>query len=184
MTYKIILIGIITFLFFSAPQSAWAMGDDESQINLYSSQKINVNKKPKMVEVDAPTVSAAQPQTFVVTEDYYNPPPAVKEEESKSSIDNAPFPAPVVEEDKADILGPDDQINITVVGEDDLSGEFIIMSDHTISFPLIGNINVRGKSLHQIEQHIIAKLKDGYINDPIVSIEIIEDNILNVREGL
>ena len=70
-------------------------------------------------------------------------------------------------------LGSGDRLKITVFGEDDLSGEFQVDGSGNISFPLIGEVPVRGLSLRQVEQKLADSLKDGYLVDPKVSLEVL-----------
>ena len=69
-------------------------------------------------------------------------------------------------------LGTGDQIRVTVYGEDDLSGQFTVDGNGYVSLPLIGQIKAGGASASDLESQITAKLADGYLNDPRVSIEI------------
>ena len=69
-------------------------------------------------------------------------------------------------------VGADDEIKITVFGEDDLTGTFAVSGNGYISMPLIGEVLVRDLTLQEVEQSIVAKLKDGYVLDPRVSIEV------------
>jgi polysaccharide export outer membrane protein len=71
-------------------------------------------------------------------------------------------------------LGPDDKIKITVYGEKDMSGEFKITSDGSISVPLIGVVNVLNKSPRDVEIMVADQLRDGYLKDPSVSVEVVE----------
>jgi polysaccharide export outer membrane protein len=43
----------------------------------------------------------------------------------------------------------------------------------TISFPLIGSVPVRGKTPTEVERLIAGKLKNGYVKDPNVSVEVV-----------
>jgi protein involved in polysaccharide export with SLBB domain len=70
-------------------------------------------------------------------------------------------------------LGSGDRIKITVFGEDDLSGEFQVDGGGYISFPLIGELRVRGLSLRELEQDIVKRLKDGFLRDPSISLEVL-----------
>lgn len=70
-------------------------------------------------------------------------------------------------------LGAGDRLRITVFGEDDLSGEFEIDGSGNVSMPLIGSVTVGIHTLKQAEARIVAKLKDGYMRDPRVSIDVL-----------
>lgn len=70
-------------------------------------------------------------------------------------------------------LGSGDRLRITVFGEDDLSGEFEVDGSGRISMPLIGSVQIGSHTLKQAEGRIIAMLKDGYMRDPRVSIDVL-----------
>ena len=70
-------------------------------------------------------------------------------------------------------LGSGDRLKVTVYGEADLSGEFQVDGAGGVSFPLIGQVMVKGLSLRQLEQRLVEKLKDGYLVNPRVSLEVL-----------
>lgn len=69
-------------------------------------------------------------------------------------------------------LGSGDKVRVTVFGEQDLSGEFEISGDGQISLPLIGNLDAGGKSLRELRDSMEVALRDGYLKDPKVAIEV------------
>ncbi|MEM6625330.1 MAG: polysaccharide biosynthesis/export family protein [Pseudomonadota bacterium] len=70
-------------------------------------------------------------------------------------------------------LGPGDRIQITVFGEPELSGEFVIDGSGVISMPLVGDINVLKRSVREAQQAIEAKLAEGYLREPRVAAEVL-----------
>jgi polysaccharide export outer membrane protein len=70
-------------------------------------------------------------------------------------------------------LGAGERLRITVFGESDLSGEFVVGSDGTIAFPLVGSISATGRTLDELEAAIVDKLKPDYLKNPQVSLEIL-----------
>jgi polysaccharide biosynthesis/export protein len=72
------------------------------------------------------------------------------------------------------IVGEGDVLKITVYDHDDLTTIARVSGDGMITFPLIGQVNVKGLTLSQITQEISALLADGYIVTPQVSIFIQE----------
>jgi polysaccharide export outer membrane protein len=70
-------------------------------------------------------------------------------------------------------LGPTDHVRITVFGEDNLTGEFSVTADGSISMPLIGGVAALGRTADQVRTDIETRLKDGYIKDPRVSVEVL-----------
>lgn len=71
-------------------------------------------------------------------------------------------------------LGAGDKVRIIVFGEDSLSGEFAVPGGNgVIAFPLIGDVTAGGLTVGQLQGQLEAKLKDGYLKDPHVSIEVL-----------
>ncbi len=69
------------------------------------------------------------------------------------------------------ILGVGDEVELTVYRHDDLSKKVRIPPDGINTFPLIGEIHTRGKSIH----HLRGAIKDAlsvYLVDPRVSLEV------------
>lgn len=72
-------------------------------------------------------------------------------------------------------LGSGDLISIRVLGEDDLKREKLRLSDAgTVSFPILGEIRVRGMTVGALEDHITNGLKGRYLLDPKVTVAIEE----------
>jgi polysaccharide export outer membrane protein len=72
-------------------------------------------------------------------------------------------------------LGSGDMISIRVLGEDDLKRERVRLSDAgTISFPVLGEIKVKGMTVGALEAHITRGLKGRYLLNPQVTIAIEE----------
>jgi polysaccharide biosynthesis/export protein VpsN len=72
-------------------------------------------------------------------------------------------------------LGSGDMISIRVLGEDDLKREKIRLSDAgTVSFPVLGEIRVRGMTVGALEDFITKGLKGRYLLDPKVTVSIEE----------
>lgn len=70
------------------------------------------------------------------------------------------------------LLGPDDQIKMTVFGEEDLSGTYTVNAGGMLSVPLIGDVRAKGRTLKQLEAEIVRQLKNGYLVAPSVALEI------------
>lgn len=65
-----------------------------------------------------------------------------------------------------------DRLRITVFDQKDLSTTYSIDQAGYIAFPLIGAVPARGRTLQELEGQIAAKLRQGYLRDPDVSIEV------------
>jgi polysaccharide export outer membrane protein len=70
-------------------------------------------------------------------------------------------------------LSSNDKLKITVFGEEDLSGEFVVDASGNISMPLIGEVAAAGLSLRALQRNIETKLRAGYLVDPRVSAEML-----------
>ena len=70
-------------------------------------------------------------------------------------------------------LGAGDRLKINVFGEESLSGEFEIDGQGVVALPLLGNIKAGGNDVRQLEIDMVAKLKDGYLVNPRVSVEVL-----------
>ncbi|MDB5690495.1 MAG: polysaccharide export protein [Sphingomonas bacterium] len=70
-------------------------------------------------------------------------------------------------------LGPGDKIRVTVFGEQSINGEYTVGPDGAVSFPLIGAVDARGRSVSELRDALTRKLAAGYILDPRVSIDVL-----------
>jgi polysaccharide export outer membrane protein len=82
-------------------------------------------------------------------------------------------PLPSAPETSSYRVGTGDRVKVAVFGERDLSGTFAVSAERTISLPLIGEVRVGGMSLRQVENAIVVLLKDGYLKEPQVSVEVV-----------
>jgi len=71
-------------------------------------------------------------------------------------------------------IAPLDIIMIDVVGEKDLSKELRVSSSGTITFPFLGNVEVKGKTPAEVENLLKGKLGKDYLVDPQVIITVKE----------
>lgn len=71
-------------------------------------------------------------------------------------------------------LGTGDKISILVYGEEDLSFEIRIGMDGVIRFPFLGDIQVIGKTVEELNNIITTGLKNGYLDDPNVNVAVEE----------
>lgn len=72
-------------------------------------------------------------------------------------------------------LAAGDVITVRVLGEDDLRREKVRLSDAgTMSFPVLGEINVRGMTVGALEDYITKSLKGRYLLNPQVTVSVDE----------
>ena len=69
-------------------------------------------------------------------------------------------------------LGPADQLRVTVFGHDDLSNQYTVASNGTISFPLIGDVDAAGLTVTEFQRLTEQRLGEGYLKSPRVTAEI------------
>jgi protein involved in polysaccharide export with SLBB domain len=72
-------------------------------------------------------------------------------------------------------LGADDEISISVFDEPDLSLEKTrVAANGSISMPLIGQVQVRGLTIEQVESEITRMYLGDYLKKPDISVSIVE----------
>lgn len=65
-----------------------------------------------------------------------------------------------------------DQLRVTVFGQDNLTNTYSVDQAGYIAFPLIGSVPARGFTAKQVEGKIAGMLRNGYVRDPDVSVEV------------
>jgi polysaccharide biosynthesis/export protein len=68
---------------------------------------------------------------------------------------------------------PGDMLRVSVWKEPDLSGPVLVTPDGAFSFPLVGQVDARGKSVTEIQLIVVERLKK-FISDPVVTIGVQE----------
>ena len=72
-------------------------------------------------------------------------------------------------------LSTGDVISITVFGEDDLKRDKVRLTDvGTISYPVLGEIQIRGKTVAELEKILTDGLRGSYLVNPRVAVTIDE----------
>jgi polysaccharide export outer membrane protein len=70
-------------------------------------------------------------------------------------------------------LGAGDKLRVIVFGETDLTGEYDIAADGSMTFPLIGAVNAMDLTPEQLSHAIATRLQRGYLRDPSVVVSVI-----------
>ncbi len=70
-------------------------------------------------------------------------------------------------------LRPGDQLNISVWGYDKLDVTTTVLEDGSLLFPLLGYVEVDGKTLREAEGEIQQILNEGYIVEPRVNLKLV-----------
>jgi len=78
-------------------------------------------------------------------------------------------------------LGPNDKISLTVFyGSKQINATYTLDATGAIAVQYIGTVSAGGKTLKVVEQEIQARLADGYLQEPIVSVNLVELNSLTL----
>ncbi len=81
---------------------------------------------------------------------------------------------------KGRVIFPDDVLDIAVHGQPDLSVVTRVSSDGKISFPLLGILNVAGKTARELEKEMEELLDKDYIVNPDVVVLTTDYHIDNI----
>ena len=70
-------------------------------------------------------------------------------------------------------LGASDQLRVTVFGEPELSGEYVLDGTGTVSLPLVGDIPALNLTVREFQRAVEARYADGYLREPRVNAEVL-----------
>jgi protein involved in polysaccharide export with SLBB domain len=113
-----------------------------------------------VVQYQAPAVAAAPAQTYVMQQ-----PAAVVQARARAVV--APAPA-----GPSYSLDSGDKLRVTVFGQEGLTNSYTVDAGGNINMPLIGAQPARGLTTPQLAGLITQRLKQGFVRDPSVSVEI------------
>lgn len=69
-------------------------------------------------------------------------------------------------------LASGDRLRVIVFGQDSITNSFAVDGAGTISMPLIGLVQAHGRTTHALERGIEAKLRNGFLREPRVAVEV------------
>ena len=70
-------------------------------------------------------------------------------------------------------IGANDVIRIQVFGEDDLTMESRVSGEGKINYPLLGMLQVEGRTTEELQQELTVRLGSGFVRLPKVSVSIV-----------
>jgi polysaccharide biosynthesis/export protein len=70
------------------------------------------------------------------------------------------------------LLDSGDRLRVVVYGQDGLTNSYSVDASGNITMPLIGSVKARGHSTAQLSGAIAAKLRQGYMREPYVAVEV------------
>lgn len=77
-------------------------------------------------------------------------------------------------------LQPLDEIEVSVYGEDDLSGAYTLDETGILSIPLIGEVMAKGLSTAELKSELEQKFKDGFLKNPDITIKFKQSRIFYI----
>jgi len=69
-------------------------------------------------------------------------------------------------------LGSGDRVRVIVFGQENLSNSFNVDASGNVALPLIGSVHAEGLTTAGLERVVEARLRQGYVRDPRVAIEV------------
>jgi polysaccharide biosynthesis/export protein len=89
---------------------------------------------------------------------------------SQGGLSSATLPASSVDY----VIGPDDQLDVTVFQIADLSRAVQVDSSGNILLPLVGQVTAAGRTSKQLSDDIAQQLKAKYVRNPLVTVTVKE----------
>jgi polysaccharide export outer membrane protein len=69
-------------------------------------------------------------------------------------------------------LDSGDKLRVVVFGQDGITNSYTVDAGGNVNLPLIGTVPARGASTQQLSRAIADRLKQGYVREPHVSVEV------------
>lgn len=83
------------------------------------------------------------------------------------------LPGPAGSQEAGYTIKPGDTLSVSVWKEDALQGEVLVTPDGAFAFPLVGQVDARGKTVTDL-QAILTERLTKYISDPVVTVSVRE----------
>ena len=109
------------------------------------------------------------PRTFTMAAPMPVPEPVVVPAPTQAAYAAAPRP---VRYDAGYRLDAGDKLRVVVYGQEGLTNTYAIDASGSITMPLIGQVPARGRSPASLAAEITGRLRNGYIREPSVAVEI------------
>ncbi len=103
---------------------------------------------------------------------YAYPAPAAAGAAPLYNATTAPAPAPVISAQQPYTLDSGDRLRIVVFGQEGLTNAYLVDASGHIAMPLIGSVMAKGQTTDQLSARIADKLREGYIREPHVAVEV------------
>jgi polysaccharide export outer membrane protein len=99
-------------------------------------------------------------------------PPVIPAAALAPPIPAAVLPGPAPGGEIPYTLDSGDRLRVVVFGQDGLSNNYIVDAAGRITMPLIGVVSARGCTTTQLARTIADRLRNGYVREPHVAIEV------------
>jgi polysaccharide biosynthesis/export protein len=83
-----------------------------------------------------------------------------------------PYAPAIAPHDMPYLLDSGDRLRVQVFGQEGLTNSYIVDSAGYIAMPLIGTVPARGLTTPELGRQIAARLRNGFIRQPSVSVEV------------
>lgn len=101
----------------------------------------------------------------------YGPPPGAPDTVRRASP-VMPVRAAMPGDDGPYTLDSGDKLRVVVFGQDNLSNSYTVDAAGSVTLPLIGAVRARGTTTQQLAGAIGGRLKQSFIRDPSVAVEV------------
>jgi polysaccharide biosynthesis/export protein len=82
-----------------------------------------------------------------------------------------PGQLPAAAKDPGYLIGPEDALEIAVWKDETLKSTTVVRPDGAVSFPLVGELAVAGRTVGQVREEIVRRL-EKFIPEPVVSVSV------------
>lgn len=83
---------------------------------------------------------------------------------------------PAVDDQRTYRLGPDDKILIVVDGHPDLTQQLVVRRNGKVAAPLVGETSAAGLTVQELSVRLTDRLREDFLVDPKVDVEVVEYN--------
>ncbi len=95
------------------------------------------------------------------------------------AIGQNPPPSPTFLTETPYTIGPGDRLQVNLYNVKEFSGDYLVLVDGTVAFPLVGQMNVTGMTLNQLNRLLTDKYA-VFIKRPVVTTTLLEPRPLKV----
>jgi polysaccharide export outer membrane protein len=136
----------------------------------YVAQPYPPQSYPQQAYVQQPYAQQPNPQQSMAPQ--YIPPQARAQGGPYVAPPYGYASAPANGQQQAYTLDSGDKLRVVVFGQDGITNSYTVDAGGNINLPLVGVVPARGHGTQQLSQMIAERLKQGYVREPHVSVEV------------